>query len=115
MPASPSRRSAGAGRDVRRREVSPFGEALERFLASSGLAPRLRSARVLAAWNEAAGEALARRARPVAFRAGELVVEVDSSAHLGELRGFTGEDVRRRANERLGSERILRVVYRLPR
>lgn len=115
MPGSPPRRSSGSGRDVRRRELSPFSEALERFLSTSGLAPRMRAARVFQAWNEAAGEALARRARPVAFRAGELVVEVDSSAHLGELRGFTGEDLRRRANERLGSERILRVVYRLPR
>lgn len=115
MARSAPRRSTDPGREIRRREVSPIGDALDRFLTSSGLAPRLRAASVLKAWNDAAGEELARRARPVAFRGGELVVEVDSSAHLAELRGFTGEDVRQRANERLGRERILRVVYRLPR
>ena len=45
----------------------------------------------------------------------DLLVEVESSAHLQELKQFTGEDFRRRANERLGRERIRRVVFKLKR
>jgi hypothetical protein len=85
------------------------------FLRRSGLDQKLRDAEVLGAWREAVGPELAQRARAVRFRDGELTVEVAASALLAELEGFTGEDLRRAANARLGAERIARVSFQLQR
>lgn len=90
-------------------------DAMRAFLSQSGLDRRLRDWPVFEAWNAVVGEALARRARPVRYRAGELLVEVESAAHLQELRGFTGEEFRRIANQRLEREEIRRVVFKLKR
>lgn len=101
------------GSETRRGSLVPVRDAIEGFLKDSGMAPRMRSARVLAAWKEAVGPALARRARAVRFQRGELVVEVGSAPHLAELESFTGETYRRAANAALGDERIQRVTFRL--
>ncbi|SRR5258708_37522660 len=97
------------------REAVPFGRALDGFLAASGLRERLRQAPVYRAFAEALGPALGRHARAVRFERGELVVEVDSAAHMHELANFTGEDIREIANARLGSEQIRRVHFQLKR
>jgi hypothetical protein len=92
---------------------SPIQEAIRSFLRETGLSARPRDERIFAAWCSAAGPELARRAVPVRFRSGELLVEVDSAAHLHELKSFTGEAYRREANGILGSGAIQRVVYKL--
>jgi hypothetical protein len=70
---------------------------------------------VYRAWSDALGPELARRARPVRLRRGELCVEVEGAAQLHELSNFTGERYRRLANDALGREEIRRVVYKLRR
>jgi hypothetical protein len=82
-------------------------------IGAAGLAPRLADRAVYAAWSSALGPRYASHARPVAFRSGELRVEVDSASHLHDLKGFTGEEFRSRANAQLGQEKIRRVVYKL--
>ena len=88
---------------------------LERYLRQSGLGAKLRDASVFKAWRDALGPTLAARARPVRFERGQLEVEVRSAPHFHELSNFTGESYRTKANQRLGSERILTVVFRLER
>ena len=90
-------------------------EAVQSFLRSSGLGQRIGDMKVYTAWREATGPDLCRRARAVAFRGGELIVEVESSPLLSELKGFTGESYRSETNRQLGSERIRRVNYKLKR
>ena len=97
----------------RRGGIASVGQALQDFLQTSGLGAKLRDSRVYEAWSEALGEDLARRARAVDFRRGELSVEVESAAHLSELKSFTGERYRQLANRHLGSERIRRVAFKL--
>ena len=92
-----------------------MGEAVRSFMQASGLGAQLKDMRVYNAWREALGADLARRARAVAFRAGELIVEVESSPQLSQLKGFTGESYRQEANRVLGSERIRRINYKLKR
>jgi hypothetical protein len=87
--------------------------AIDGFLSGSGVGTRMRHAAVYDAWREVIGPAMTRRAKPVRFDKGELVVEVDSAAHMHELEGFTGENHRRAANARMGVERIRRVTFRL--
>lgn len=93
--------------------MSSMRNALRSFLIESGIGTKLKDAEVHQAWSQAAGAALAGRARPVRFERGELTVAVRSAPHFQELKGFTGEGLRRAANQRLGSERIRRVTYRL--
>ena len=50
---------------------------------------------------------------PVAFRGGQLTIEVDSSVALAELKGFHGEGIRARANAALGEARIRKVTFKL--
>ena len=102
---TPSSRPARGG-------VTTVGEAIQSFLRSAGLDAHRRDGRVVRAWSEAVGTQLARRARAVRFRDGELTVEVSSAAHLQELAGFTGEAYRVRANEILGAETIRRVHFK---
>lgn len=109
-------KSEAAGEaDPRLRAVAPLAAAVQAYLRISGLGPRIQDSKIYRAWDEAVGPELARRARPARFRGGELLVEVDSSAHLGELQGFTGEQYRGEANRLLGAARIERVVFKLKR
>ncbi len=94
---------------------APMRYAVESFLRSSGLAQHMGDIKVYSAWRDVTGPDLCRRARAVAFRGGELVVEVESSPQLSELKGFTGETYRQEANRLLGSNRIRRVNYKLKR
>ena len=50
---------------------------------------------------------------PTSFQGGRLFVEVPSSAHLAELRGFHLADIQARANKELGEARIKKVVLKL--
>ena len=92
-----------------------MGDAMIAFLRASGLDSQLAQARVFRAWKEALGEPLAKRAQAVRFQKGELLVEVQSAAHLHELSNFTGERYRVLANQKLGAARIMRVVFQLQR
>lgn len=92
---------------------APIQEALASLLREVGIrAPRI-DLRVLEAWNQSAGPALAKRAVPVRFVKNALTVEVDSATHLHELKAFSGELVRKNVNQRLGAEIVCRVVYKL--
>jgi len=88
---------------------------MEGYLRDSGLASKLALQRVYSAWDAACGARLAAHARPVRFRDGQLLVEVQSSAHMHELENFAGEGLRRAANQRLGRAEILRVAFQLKR
>jgi hypothetical protein len=88
-------------------------EAMHSFLKTSGLDRHMRDFPVFEAWRTAAGENVARRARAVRFRDGELVVEVESAAHLQELKSFTGEGLRQRANQPFGREVIRSIAFKL--
>ncbi|MAE29622.1 MAG: DUF721 domain-containing protein [Planctomycetota bacterium] len=104
--------STGAGKG-RRGGLTSLGDALGGFLRESGLGAKLRDWDIYDAWGKALGPDLARRARPVGFNRGELVIEVESAAHMHELRNFSGEALRKKTNELLGSQRVLAVLFKL--
>jgi hypothetical protein len=91
----------------------PIAGAIRQFLAESGLQRARGDERVLRAWSEAAGPLWKERAFPVAFRGGQLTVEVGSSVALAELRGFHTERLRARANAALGQDAIHKVTFKL--
>jgi hypothetical protein len=86
---------------------------LRAFLRESGLQRPSGDERVLRAWSNASGAIWKDHAIPVAFRAGQLTVEVSSSVRLSELKSFHGEGIRAKANAALGEARIHKVVFKL--
>ena len=98
---------------IRHGEPLQFKEALKRYLKGSGLGEKLRHGDVHQAWSQALGARDAGRARSVAYRGGELIVEVESAAYKQELKTFTAEGYRRKANQLLGSNRIHRVIIKM--
>jgi len=90
-------------------------DAVRVYLETSGLSGKLREWPVYEAWSSVLGAELAQHAQPVRFQRGELYVEVDSAAHLHELKNFTAEHYRALANQRLGTASIRRVVLKLKR
>lgn len=88
-------------------------DVLDSYLRTAGIAKgRGIVARVFEAWTSAVGRELARRARPVRLRNGELWIEVDSSALLHELSCFTGDSHRKSVNEILGRPVVHRVIFK---
>lgn len=101
--------------EERRGRTMSVGDALSEYLTESGLLRRKRAVPAIDAWNQAVGDDLARRARAVSFRRGELLVEVDSPALLSELRGFAAEDLRTRADALLEGAKIRKLTFKLNR
>lgn len=86
--------------------------ALDALLREVGIRASPTEERVLGAYREVAGEALLRVTDPTRFQKGEMQVVVHSAAQLQELLNFTGEDLRRRLNEHLGSELVRRMSFK---
>ena len=91
----------------------PLRDAIHAFWRDSGLSRATSNERVFRAWTEVLGSPQSRRAVPVRFRDGELLVEVDSPTQLSELKNFKGDGLRSRANQRLGEDVIRKVVFKL--
>jgi hypothetical protein len=98
-----------------RKGVASIDDAVKSFLRASGIGAKLGPWPVYQAFLEAAGAAFARRARPVRFARGELVVEVDSAAHLAELQSFLGAELRVKTNQILGAENVRKLSFKLKR
>jgi predicted nucleic acid-binding Zn ribbon protein len=81
---------------------------LEAAVAELGLSERLLEARVLLAWDEAAGP-LATRARPLKIRHGKLEVAVTSPAWRTQL-SFAKQEIVDRLNARAGKRVIGELV-----
>lgn len=93
----------------------PLGDALAEYLKESGVLNRKKQIPAYEAWDQAAGPELAQKARAVSFRRGELLVEVDTTSLLSELRGFASEDLRSRCDELLEGARIRKLTFKLKR
>lgn len=90
----------------------PIGDAIRVFLRDTGIGIGPLEARVFRAWEGALDPSLRRKAVPVRFRHGSLTVEVGSAPLLQELRSFTGEELRERANAAFPEPPIRRIVFK---
>jgi hypothetical protein len=103
----------GPGDRQDRKGPKPIRDAIRKFLRESSFNRPAEHERVFRAWSEAAGTDWQKRAVPVSFRGGQLTVEVSSSVHLAELRNFSGETLRARANAALGRGLIRKLTFKL--
>lgn len=107
--------TANASSEPERGLLMPLGDAVTEYLDSTGVLRRKKAGPALAAWDQAVGPELSDRARAVSFRRGELIVEVDGTALLSELRGFASEDLRTRADALLEGATIRKLTFKLKR
>lgn len=99
--------------DEPRGGASPsFGDLLAGVTRQAGLSRSKPVHPVFRAWDEVAGDALAKVARPVRFRGGELAIDVSTASHHHELVAFTGESLRRLLNQQLGDDRVRRITFK---
>jgi len=81
---------------ARRDKKSPFvklGDVLSLEAKRLGLAKGLRLRAFTALWRKAAPPELTRQTRPISYRAGTLMVEVDSAALMAELVNFRHKEL----------------------
>jgi predicted nucleic acid-binding Zn ribbon protein len=98
-------------------EPTSIGQIVEGLLRERAFARGLPIGRLTASWEDVVGPRLASESAPVSFDGGVLVVAASSGAWGAQVR-FLSEEVRRRANEALGSEQVAKVrivVRREPR
>lgn len=89
-----------------------LGEILRDFFERSGLSHKLENLELYGAWEEVVGPAIARRTRVAGFKSHKLYVDVDSAAHLHELRTFGKDKILADLRERLPSLRVQDIVFR---
>jgi len=82
---------------------------LESVFSGKPLQKRLREARIWEVWQEAVGEKIASRARPLSFRDGILAVAVSGSAWLQQL-SMMKLEIMQNLNE-AADEEIVKDIY----
>ena len=92
-------------------EPKRAAEFLGDILRAAGATPQ--RVRVREALDRILGPDLGERCSVSGLRAGRLVLEVDSAPLYAELRGFAGEDLRRRLNDTLDDVKISEIVFRM--
>jgi predicted nucleic acid-binding Zn ribbon protein len=98
----------GRGKD-RSSEVVPVRDILSGLFGRHGLAGGMSVGRLAAGWAGVVGERLASETAPARLERGARTVAV-SSGPWGAQAKFLAEEIRRKANEALGSEEVDRVV-----
>jgi predicted nucleic acid-binding Zn ribbon protein len=100
---------AGSDRaDERRTEPQSVGEVIRGVLAAGPLRGGVALGRLARSWGGVVGEQLAGRSSPARLERGVLVVSAESSPWAAQAT-FLSEEIRRRANEILGSDQVVSV------
>jgi hypothetical protein len=72
-----------------------------------------RRSDLVEALEQVLGEDQAPHCRIAGFRAGKLVIEVDSAPLFAELSGFRRDEIRERMNELLTKKQIAQLAFRM--
>jgi len=93
----------------RSRDAVPIGDILGGLFGERALTGGLQIGRLAARWPSVVGERLASETAPSRLEGRTLTVAV-SSGPWGAQARFLADEIRRRANEALGSEEVERVT-----
>jgi predicted nucleic acid-binding Zn ribbon protein len=94
-------------------EPVAFGAAVGEMLDERGWQAEAAAAQVLANWESIAGAEVAAACRPVRLRAGELVLEAESTAWATQLR-LLSRSILARIRTELGPDVVRKLVVRGP-
>lgn len=100
-------------RDPRSTDAIPIGEIVQGLLREETFSRGMPIAQLAVAWPRIVGDRIAAETAPVSLEAGVLVVSATDGPWGAQAR-FLNEQIRRNANDALGSEVVasVRVVVR---
>ncbi len=100
-------------RDPRSTDAIPIGEIVQGLLREETFSRGMPIAQLAVAWPRIVGDRIAAETAPVSLEAGVLVVSATDGPWGAQAR-FLNEQIRRNANDALGSEAVasVRVVVR---
>jgi hypothetical protein len=109
----PSAKGFPRRKDGSSKEGVELGEVIDNLLSEQVFARGMPVAQLAAAWTSIVGERLASETAPAALEAGVLTVTA-TSGPWGVQARFLHEEIRRRADEALGGDKIaaIRIVVR---
>jgi len=90
----------------------PIAKILRDLFQISGLASRLKYLELYTAWEEIVGSEVRAHARIAGFANHKVHIEVDSAAHLQELRSFYAETLLEELRARLPALHIAALVFK---
>lgn len=89
-----------------------IGDILPNALKNYRRIPDSDMGKIWEIWNDAVGEMIAENARPSAFKGKLLIVNVNSSAWINNLR-FAKDEIIRKVNAGLGKPRVRDIQFRI--
>jgi len=109
----PHSKGWGKRRDERSSDATPIGEIVDGLLTEHLFARGMEVGRLASIWEQVVGARLAAETSPQSLEHGVLVVSATTGPWGAQAR-FLNEEIRRRANEALGSPdiRSVRIVVR---
>ena len=107
---SPTAHSKGfkGGKEERCGEPGPLGQILEGLMMRREFRAGAGMGKLMSSWEEVVGERLASETVPAKLEQGVLVVATSSGAWAAQV-NFLSEEIRRKANELLGSGEVKQV------
>ena len=96
------------------RQAGPqkIGDVLRNFMEVSGLGSSLKHLEVYCAWEEIVGPGIMPHTRVAGFTRHKLYIDVDSAAHLHELRTFYKSKILHDLKQRLPNVLVQDIVFR---
>lgn len=94
------------------RRLEPIGRHLAGVLDKLGLSAGLTEYQAVVVWDQVVGARVAQHTQAYSIEKGELLVLVDSSAWMQELR-FLKPDIRKKLNSKLGGEIVKEIRFML--
>jgi predicted nucleic acid-binding Zn ribbon protein len=104
----PSSKGFGSGKQERSGEPLSIGNIVAGLLQRREFASGTQVGRLAASWTTVVGERLAEETAPTKLEGGTLTVSASSGAWGTQVQ-FLADEVRKKANESLGSEVVVRV------
>ena len=92
--------------------LAPLKDVIRGLFKDESLPFNPDDARIWEVWEEVAGEAVAKNARPIWIKKGLLKVNVSDPIWLQELK-FAGETIRSNLNQKLGRIAVQKIEFRL--
>ena len=99
-------------KDPRSRDEVAIGDVVDGLLKEQLFARGMEVGRLASIWPDVVGERLAAETAPASLERGVLVVSATDGS-WGAQAKFLTEEIRRRANEALGSDQIAKVQVRV--
>lgn len=90
-----------------------IGKIIPSVLKKMGLAQKVKQIEIVDNWGEIVGETVAKHCKPVSLDKACLIVNVDSSPWLNELKRYSRETILEKLQSEFGKNIISNIKFRI--